>query len=50
MELRYAMKKALDKTEDVDTVDMVSPVPGVPVALTVTTSDGRTYTVTVQEH
>ena len=49
LEIRYALKKALDANDDVYEVDLDSPVPGTPVQLTVCTLDGRKFTVSVQE-
>jgi len=49
LEIRYALKKALDANDDVYEVDMESPVPGQPVELTVFTLDGRKFTVAVKE-
>lgn len=49
LEIRYAVKKALDANDDVYEVDMESPVPGSPVELTVYTLDGRKFTVGIQE-
>ncbi|GAB1326914.1 hypothetical protein [Streptomyces sennicomposti] len=47
--LRYATYTALMNTDDVESVELVSPVPGEPVALTVHTVDGRTYTLRFEE-
>lgn len=49
LEIRYALKKALDADDDVYEVYLDSPVPGIPVQLTVHTFDGRKFTVTVKE-
>jgi hypothetical protein len=49
LEIRYAVKKALDANDDVYEAEMESPAPGQPVELTVYTFDGRKFTVTVKE-
>ncbi|MFM9589941.1 hypothetical protein ACKI1J_14530 [Streptomyces scabiei] len=49
LEIRYALKKALDANDDVYEVEMDSPVPGAPAQLTVFSLDGRKFTISVQE-
>lgn len=49
LEIRYAFFKTLDDMDEVSKLVLESPVPGVPVEMTVHTSDGRTFTVSIQE-
>ena len=49
LEVRCALKKALDAHDDVHEVYLDSPEPGAPVQLTVHTLDGQAFAVSVQE-
>jgi hypothetical protein len=49
LEIRYAFFKTLDDMDDVQKLVLDSPVPGEPVKMTVHTTDGCTFEVTVQE-
>ncbi|MEH0610345.1 hypothetical protein [Streptomyces scabiei] len=49
LEIRYALFKTLDGMDEASKLVLESPVPGKPVEMTVHTSDGRTFTVSIQE-